>query len=154
MKTNELIKLLQEADPNNECDVCVGNRPIYCIDRLPYYYDGRAEFVECKDDVPIKCGWRGDCDKIKIIPYDLEDVICDYPDIEIDYSGVSYNGEIQQRYIDFVKEAKEEAEKFQKWKSEYENAVVEDLPRPDFPETGSNTWRSKIINYFDKLFKK
>ena len=40
MKTKELIKQLQELDPTGECQV-FGDGDIYCLEKVPWYYDGR-----------------------------------------------------------------------------------------------------------------
>lgn len=40
MKTNDLIKMLQEADPSGELEVVVGNVPIHFIAPEPAYWDG------------------------------------------------------------------------------------------------------------------
>lgn len=46
MKTKELIRLLQEADPSGEEEVCVGNVDIHFVEKLPAYYDGALQVLE------------------------------------------------------------------------------------------------------------
>ena len=64
----EFIKLLQEEDPNDECVICVNNHPVSWLEKLPYYYDGRLEYIE-KDDNGhvIKVGYLGGGMKMKEI---------------------------------------------------------------------------------------
>jgi hypothetical protein len=45
MKTSILVKLLQEADPSGELDVCVGKEDIFIVGREPAYYDGCHEVL-------------------------------------------------------------------------------------------------------------
>jgi len=45
MKTKELIRRLQNADPTGELECCVGNIDIYYVDVLPPYYDGAQEIL-------------------------------------------------------------------------------------------------------------
>jgi hypothetical protein len=40
MNTRELIEALQKEDPTGECEVIVGGRPIYFVEKLEGYYDG------------------------------------------------------------------------------------------------------------------
>jgi hypothetical protein len=54
MKTRQLIKLLQEADPEGEFDVVIGNKSILWVNVLPAYYDGRLERLHTKDELPPK----------------------------------------------------------------------------------------------------
>src|SRR3990172_7574886 len=40
MKTADLIRRLQEADPTGELECVVGGEDVYFVQRLPMYYDG------------------------------------------------------------------------------------------------------------------
>lgn len=150
MKTNELIELLKKEDPNNECEVCIDNKAIYYVERLPYYYDGRLEFVECnKQRTPIKCGWRTTSPKVKIRYYDLEDVIVDDIDIAIEYCGVSYNGKIQQEYIDFVNKCIEEGKDHQKWLEEYRKSNPSTSQSSILEEVPKLSWKERFLNWIN-----
>ncbi len=46
MKTKELIRLLQEADPTGEEEACVGNVDIHFVEALPAYYDGALQVLK------------------------------------------------------------------------------------------------------------
>ena len=46
MKTKELIRLLQEADPTGEEEVCVNNEDILDVGTEPAYWDGTLQILE------------------------------------------------------------------------------------------------------------
>lgn len=50
MKTKELIKQLQEADPSGECHVRINNEPICSVYSLPGYWDGPYNYLEWDKD--------------------------------------------------------------------------------------------------------
>ena|SRR5271157_3466792 len=131
MKTSEFIKLLQEEDPNDECVVCVSNHPVSWIEKLPYYYDGRLEHIE-KDEKGnvIKVGYLGGGMKMKIHYDTIEDVLMDYPDAEWELSGVTYQGQVQDRHLDYLKACKKDGEEFAVWKAELDKAHAKGLPPP------------------------
>ena len=45
MKTKELIRRLQEADPTGEAECCVGNHDIFFVESKAAYWDGRLEVL-------------------------------------------------------------------------------------------------------------
>ena len=45
MKTSELIRLLQEADPSGEVECCIDNHDIYSVELWPAFYDGALEIL-------------------------------------------------------------------------------------------------------------
>lgn len=45
MKTNELIRLLQEADPSGEVECCIDNHDIYSVELWPAFYNGFLEIL-------------------------------------------------------------------------------------------------------------
>lgn len=114
MKSKELIKQLQELDPEGEAEVCVGNEDIYFAERLPAYYDGKLE-VLIRDETKrtynitgIKITGRGD--KIKLHTMSLEDVVWNHPEAIVDLSELSSHA--QKEYQNAVDEIKEEERKF------------------------------------------
>lgn len=50
MKTKELIRQLNEADPSGELECCIGNGDIVYVDVLPSYYDGALQVIERNED--------------------------------------------------------------------------------------------------------
>jgi hypothetical protein len=94
MKTKELIRLLQAADPSGEIECVVNNIDIYSVYRNEAYWDGRAQIL-IRDEKKSPCynvvgakvkqsGW-----KIQIMPLSIEDVLIDYPEMPVDLSEVS-----------------------------------------------------------------
>ena len=47
MKTKELIKQLQELDPEGDTDVIIDGAPVWTVEDLPAYYDGlKPELIQ------------------------------------------------------------------------------------------------------------
>ncbi len=93
MKTKDLIKQLQEADPSGEEVVCVGNTPIYYVDSLPGYYDGCARDLIQDPELIGKSysiiGGRiiSTGMKISIKTYDIDDMLYDNPEAPVEFDG-------------------------------------------------------------------
>lgn len=138
MKTSEFIKLLQEEDPNDECEVCVNNHPISWLERAPYYYDGRLEYIE-KDEKGnvIRVGYKAGGSKMKIHYDTIEDVLMDYPDAEWELSGVTYKGSVENRHTDYLKACKKDGKEFEEWKKQCDQAKAQGLPYPDITISAS-----------------
>lgn len=83
MTTAQLIELLKQEDPEGTAEVCVGVNPVWCVEKMPYYYDGRLEFVERVKGLPVRAGWRNEGSKVKIRTDDIESAIYDNPEVEI-----------------------------------------------------------------------
>ena len=106
MKTSELIRRLQEADPSGEEECFVGNEDIYFVTRMPMFYDGHPwqlihdEAVRDKawSIVGLKYPARGSF-KISIQTLNASEVLGDYPDITIECSEESrpYGEKIRER---------------------------------------------------------
>lgn len=108
MKTAELIRELQALDPSGQEEVCVGNRAIQSVDRLPAYYDGRLQVLRRNDKghtVGIEFRSRGV--KINLCITDLEDEIYDNPEFEI-------GGDIPDWKLAEIAKIREEARTLQK----------------------------------------
>ena len=92
MKTKELIKRLQEADPSGETDVCVGNEDILFVAREPGYYDGCFQVL---DRDPAKEPYynvvgveiKAESDKIVIHPHGLSWVLIDHPEMPVKFDS-------------------------------------------------------------------
>lgn len=89
MKTKELIKRLQKADPTGEGEVCYGNEDILFIETLPAYYDGSLQVLvrdEKRDDynvVGAKFVRTGS--KVQIVTYSIEDAVYDNPELPVEF---------------------------------------------------------------------
>lgn len=124
MKTNELIKLLQEADPDNECEVCSSNDIIIGVDRMPSYWDGRLMKVERDENHdPVKLSYVSSGNKIKLLIDCFEEAIYDNPDVEVDF-GV--NNDV--RYIDHINNLKSRVKKEMKEFESTAKAIHSDIP--------------------------
>lgn len=123
MKTKELIKLLQEEDPEGTCDVAVGNLPITFIERLPYYYDGRLQFIEMNsNNKPIRAGWKTDCSKIQIHYTNIEKILLDHPELPIETSGASKNDDIEK----IISEWRQAGKRMQAWSIDLDEQIIYD----------------------------
>ena len=89
MKTKELIRQLQEADPSGEIEVCVGNIDIHFVERLPAYYDGRLEVLKRDEDCEyyniIGGEFVAEGDKVMINTLMIEDAIWNNPDLPVSF---------------------------------------------------------------------
>jgi len=76
MKTKELVKFLNELDPNGDCEVCIENADIERLDILPAYYDGRIKVITERDEHfwPTKTKVTGAGTKINLYRHDWQDM--------------------------------------------------------------------------------
>ncbi len=92
MKTKDLIRLLQEADPKGETEVCVDNADIYFVERLEAYWDGRLQvLIRNPDKAPyynvegVRFLSRGE--KVRLNLLSFEDVLLNDPDARVEYDS-------------------------------------------------------------------
>lgn len=93
MKTKELIRRLQEADPTGELEACVGNADVFFVSTEPAYYDGclqvlirdpaKAPYYDVVGARYVSAG-----SKVKIVPLSITDLLWDDHDAFVDYSGM------------------------------------------------------------------
>lgn len=113
MKTKELIRQLQEADPSGELECNTGGADIRFVERLEGYYDGPYEVLlwdETRPYAPIigaKITTRGE--KVKLHTSSIRDVILDDVDIPV---------EVDVHYSDGGKIKQEIETKIEKWRQE------------------------------------
>ena len=109
MKTKDLIKLLQEADPEGEIECCIGNCDIVGVDPMPAYWDGRLQIIERnKDGTAIGAKYTTKGSKIKICSLPISELIFDYPEIPINYSELG-NDDCQKAYKEYDDRLREDA---------------------------------------------
>ena len=92
MKTRDLIRRLQEADPTGELECVVGGYDVYFVERLPMYYDGLPALLvhdpEKRDRewsvVGLRVPGSGE-EKVRITTLDAEDVFLEIPDAPVEY---------------------------------------------------------------------
>lgn len=82
MKTKDLIKALQAADPEGETECVVGNHSVVYVYTDPAYWDGCMQIVTLGDRPKGKVTSRGE--KVVIRTMGLDDLILDYPDAEVE----------------------------------------------------------------------
>ena len=90
MTTKQLIKKLIESDPDGNTEVVVDNEPIFCVSNVPAYYDGSMQILKTDLEEHI-CGYKitGIGRKVRIMTTDYKWVLFDYPEIDVDLSGLS-----------------------------------------------------------------
>jgi hypothetical protein len=103
MKSKELIRQLQEADPSGEIEVCIDNADIHFVETMSAYWDGKLQVLKrdhSKDPYFNIVGGKYvvSGSKIKIYSMSITDLISEFPDeMEIDYSEL---GSQAQAYKD------------------------------------------------------
>lgn len=106
MKTKELIKILQDADPEGETECCIGNEDIHYVTVEPAYWDGRLQVLERDHSknpyyniIGGKYTTRGH--KVLIRPISITEAICTAvefgQEFPVDYSELG-NAELAARY--------------------------------------------------------
>ena len=85
MKTRELIRLLEEADPSGELECCIQNCDINFVDVAPAYYDGPLELLHRSgsDEKAVAASLTTTGQKVRIHALSIEDIIYDQPEFEI-----------------------------------------------------------------------
>jgi hypothetical protein len=100
VKTAELIRRLQEADPSGEAECVVGTDDIYFVELLPSYYDGSPlllvhdEALRDKAHSIVGARYMRSGNKVRITTMDLEAVLCDDPELPIE-TGPKYEERVQ-----------------------------------------------------------
>lgn len=101
MNTKELIKQLQEKDPEGDTECCIGNKPIYYIDRMPAYYDGILQILKQDLSSPyyniIGAKFTSQGDKIKLVTHSINDALWENPDLPIELPT-----EYEQRHFEHL----------------------------------------------------
>ena len=93
MKTAEVIRLLQEADPTGETECCVENADIFFVDVQPAYYDGYLQVLKrdptskCYDVVGAKYTAKGQKVVIKVLT--ISDAIFEQEDLPVEFEDLS-----------------------------------------------------------------
>jgi hypothetical protein len=108
VKTKELIRQLQEADPSGELHVCVGNTDISFVSIEPAYYDGRQEIIERGEDCKVVCARiTGKGQKIQIHCLSIDDAIFQDPGlaVKIDTGNPQTDEEYKAAVLKWRKEA-------------------------------------------------
>lgn len=87
MTTKELIKLLQEVDPEGDTDVCVGNCSVVDINKLPSYYDGPLQVVITDEaGYSISGKYKRNGHKVDLYTSSFSQLVWDRKNFPVDYS--------------------------------------------------------------------
>ena len=93
MKTKELIKQLQELDPEGNIDCCVDNQDIYLLGIEPAYYDGCQQILIRDPKNPyynvISAKVTSKGNKLNISPLSIKSAIWENSDLSIEYDDYS-----------------------------------------------------------------
>ena len=113
MTTFELIKKLQSVDPSGKLQVVVNNIPIYTVDNVEAYWDGRLQMLiqdRSKDPYYNIVGYKVTSQgrKVRLNTMDLDDVMLDNPDIPVylEELGKYFKKEWEERVRDTREEMK------------------------------------------------
>lgn len=155
MKTNELIKLLQETDPNNECHVRFDGA-IIGVERKEGYWDGPYSYINDKKQFVIST--RGD--KIDIHCTDAEDFIWDhdgdYSDVIFDFEGYSRES-LENKKESYLKTFKKSSDEFKRldkqFKQQFFFEVVEKLQKgwKIREDKDKERWNKLQMNFVNKV---
>lgn len=139
MKSKELIRLLQEEDPTGEVEVCVHNADIHYIGISAAYWDGKLQVLKRDpakapyfDIVGAKYVVSGS--KISIYPMSITDLVCEFPDMEIDYSQLGDRAAAYKASDDKTRAVSRDIERrcelnmFQRWA---ETKIKDSVPNYD-----------------------
>jgi len=99
MKTKELIRLLQEADPSGEEDVCIDNEDIHFVELNEAYWDGclqvltRDESTEYYNVIGAKYTSKGF--KINLRTLSIEEAMLNDPELPVVVEDTFVNKQMQ-----------------------------------------------------------
>lgn len=151
MKTKDLIRHLQEADPSGEIEVCVENVDIHFLTTEPAYYDGSLQVLErdetCQYYNIIGGKYKRTGQKVVIHTHTFQDAISVNHDFPIDYSELNperaeaakkSHDELRQWHVNLDNEM--EHKNFTEWAMKKAANITEDL----------HGFQTRIDNFFDK----
>ena len=144
MKTKELIRQLQEADPSGEEEVCVDNVDIHFIETLPAYYDGKSQVLirdrDCQYYNITGAKYRRNGLKVQIHSLSIVDALSNLgsreeaEEFKIDYSELAEQDQVSakaahEKIIQWCEDLhlKMEWENFYKWAKAKAEKVTVDL---------------------------
>lgn len=93
MKTSELIRRLQEADPTGELEVTVGKTDIHFVNVMPCYYDGHVQVLKRDPALEgefyniIGAEVRGEGSHLSIYTHSIQTMLADEPELPVTFDG-------------------------------------------------------------------
>lgn len=109
MISSELIKALQESDPEGTSEVIIDGNPIHFVHNYPGYYDGAyIKLLEGKEPRAIiaKVGR-----KVRLHTLSIDDIIFDDPTARIEFEGL--NKQDEERWLKRISDLREDALKIE-----------------------------------------
>jgi hypothetical protein len=107
MTTSELIKLLQEADPDGTAHVRMDGGIPYYVEHLPGYYDGSYSYIEKDEDGNERYVITRQGSKVDIRCQDISDFIDNYLDLHdpnnLEYVLSKFKLDKDERSLDWIK---------------------------------------------------
>lgn len=163
MKTKDLIKLLQEADPSGENEVCVGNADIHFVGPEPAYYDGCLQVLK-RDPARAPyydvCGAKyvGDGTKIVIHTLSISSAIFNDEDLPVEFDNMTeqqlewYKKSVESRRAETRQIHDEvEGESFvQHMKQRFQYQEGEDFRRQEVEEA-AKAFYDENLSYLDEM---
>lgn len=160
MKTKKLIKLLQDADPTGEEEVCVNNVDIFTVHPEPAYWDGTLQILERNEASEyynvIGARYKRSGSKINISILSITDAICEDTKLKVDYSELSEHR--QKEVIDAHNklriwyenmENKHEEQYFVQWAKDKALELTEDIE--EINDLAKNFFKNQEITSQTKL---
>jgi hypothetical protein len=97
VKTSDVIRMLQEADPSGELDVCVFNEPVDVVERVPSHYNGALQrFTYDVDGTPKEGEFTVYGYKVLITTRSIADEIWNNPELPVRFYGLP---KLQREYL-------------------------------------------------------
>jgi hypothetical protein len=124
MKSKEVIRLLQELDPDGETEVCVGNIDIHYIEHLPAYYDGTLQVLQRDENedgyniIGAKYCRKGN--KLCIVPLSISDAIINDSSIDSDSTLIVDYSELPE---DRKEQLKKQHDELRDWYKNLQNSL-------------------------------
>jgi hypothetical protein len=104
VKTRELIRQLQNEDPEGDAEVVVGGTDIYFASREPMYYDGTPTLLvhdpekvgKCFSVIGLRIPYGGH--KVRLHVLEAEDLFIDHLDAPVVYDNPTEEGRARHRH--------------------------------------------------------
>jgi len=126
MKTKELIRQLQEMDPEGELHVTGDSGAILDVQRMPGYYDGPGHYMEDSDCFPSNYAIDYKNDKVVITCISVDEFIWNH---EGDYSKIDLIMNNSEKK-DYIESFKKEADRYHAFhESNQKRAIVSIMER-------------------------
>ena len=101
MKTKELIKILNEIDPEGETEVVIENESAFFAYKEPAYYDGIMELILKNENGEIIGGkYSSKGSKISLRPYGIMSAIYDFPELSVEYDIANSKKEEYKKMVE------------------------------------------------------